>query len=172
MEVPDAGRRRSMPESLRRSWPLSKARLIIRGKTVRISRRASCAARTAGRGARAESDDNGFFSLTFPAGLCNVVGSANGYHKFTTDETLEPTEVRSVKYYVLQKNVGYETVIRDVKEKKEVVDRTLTREELQKVPAASETRYTRAWQDFPGVARSPYILGQLIGPRRRIRRRR
>ncbi|MBK7860678.1 MAG: TonB family protein [Archangiaceae bacterium] len=107
------------------------------------------------------ADDDGQFSFTVPAGECKVVVSAGGYHPFHTDETLEPDEIREVKYFVLSKTVGYETVIRDKKDKKEVVNRTLSRTELQKIPGTFGDPI-RVIQNFPGVARAPFFGGQLV----------
>jgi TonB family protein len=161
MEVPDAGA--PAPDSGVEPPPklaTLKGELIVRGNRSHIPA-GSVRCDNLPDAGEVYSDDKGVFSITFPAGFCRVIASANGFHNFETDETLEPDEIRSVKYYMLQKNIGYETVVRDVKEKKEVVDRTLTREELQKVPGSFGDP-VRVLQDFPGVARSPYILGQLI----------
>lgn len=107
------------------------------------------------------SGDDGKFTFTIPAGLCKVVVSAGGYHNFNTEEDLEPNETREVKYYVLSKTVGYETIVRDRKDRKEVVNRSLTRTELQKIPGTFGDPI-RVIQNFPGVARAPFFGGQMV----------
>lgn len=109
----------------------------------------------------AYSDDDGKFSLEVEAGLCEVRASSSEYELFRTQETLEVGETREVKYYLLPKVVGYQTVVRDRKDKKEVVRRTLSRAEVQKIPGTFGDPI-RVVQNFPGVARAPFGLGQLI----------
>jgi TonB family protein len=67
------------------------------------------------------SSDNGKFSITVPAGDCLVRVASSDFELFTTKEPLEPGETKEVKYYVLPKISGFQTVVRDKKEKKEVV---------------------------------------------------
>lgn len=107
------------------------------------------------------SADNGKFSITVPAGDCLVRVASSDFELFTTREPLEPGETKEVKYYVLPKISGFQTVVRDKKEKKEVVRRTLSRVEAQKIPGTFGDPI-RVIQNFPGVARAPFGLGQLI----------
>ncbi len=107
------------------------------------------------------SSEEGRFSLTAPPGDCEVRVVAADFEVFTTREPLEPGEVKEVKYYVLPKIAGYQTIVRDRKEKKEVVRRTLSRTEVQKIPGTFGDP-VRVVQNFPGVARAPFVLGQLI----------
>lgn len=107
------------------------------------------------------SADDGRFSLTVPPGECLVRVAAADFEVFTTKEPLEPGETKEVKYYVLPKIAGYQTIVRDRKEKKEVVRRTLSRTEIQKIPGTFGDP-VRVVQNFPGVARAPFVLGQLI----------
>ncbi len=109
----------------------------------------------------AYSDDEGRFSLDVEAGTCDIRVSSSEFELFKTKETLEVGETREVKYYVLPRIVGYQTIIRDSKEKKEVVRRTLSRNEVQKIPGTFGDPI-RVIQNFPGVARAPFGLGQLI----------
>lgn len=109
----------------------------------------------------AYSDDEGRFALEVFAGVCEVRVVASNFEVFKTTEPLEANEVKEVKYYVLPKVSGYQTVVRDRKEKKEVVRRTLTRAEVQKIPGTFGDPI-RVIQNFPGVARAPFGLGQLI----------
>lgn len=107
------------------------------------------------------SDDEGKFSLEVMAGTCQVRVASAEFEVFTTKETLEPGETREVKYFVLPKIEGYQTVVRGTKDKKEVVRRTLSRAEVQKIPGTFGDPI-RVVQNFPGVARAPFGLGQLI----------
>lgn len=109
----------------------------------------------------ATSNDEGQFDLEIPAGVCTVRAVGSEAEIFKTSETLEAGETREVKYYLFPKVIGYQTVVREKREKKEVVRRTVTREELQKVPGTFGDP-VRVIQNFPGVARAPFISGQLI----------
>ncbi|WNG41955.1 TonB family protein [Archangium violaceum] len=107
------------------------------------------------------SDEEGRFTLQVAPGECDVRVVANDYHLFTTKETLAQNETTEVIFYLLPKAPGFETVVRGVREKKEVVRRTLERQELQKVPGTFGDPI-RVVQNLPGVARAPLISGQLI----------
>ena len=107
------------------------------------------------------SDEQGHFSLVTAAGLCEVRVAAADFEVFKTKEPLEPNELKEVKYYVVPSPSGFHTVVRDSKEKKEVVRRTLSRVEIQKIPGTFGDPI-RVVQNFPGVARAPFGLGQLI----------
>jgi TonB family protein len=109
----------------------------------------------------AMSDEEGQFTLKVTPGACDVRVVANDFHLFTTKETLAADEKLQVIYYLLPKAPGYETVVRGAREKKEVVRRTLERQELQKVPGTFGDPI-RVLQNLPGVARAPFVLGQLI----------
>ncbi len=107
------------------------------------------------------SDEDGRFLLKVAPGVCRVKVVANGFRLFETSETLAPGETTEVVYHLLPKAIGYETVVRGAREKKEVVRRTLERQELQKIPGSFGDP-VRVLQNFPGVARAPFILGTLI----------
>ena len=107
------------------------------------------------------SDAEGRFTLKVTPGTCDVRVVANDFHLFTTKEQLAPNETTEVIFYLLPKAPGYETVVRGAREKKEVVRRTLERAELQKVPGTFGDPI-RVLQNLPGVARAPFISGQLI----------
>ncbi|WP_245919507.1 TonB family protein [Melittangium boletus] len=109
----------------------------------------------------ATSDAEGRFTLRVAPGVCDVRVVAGDYHLFTTKETLAPSETTEVIFYLMPKAPGFETVVRGAREKKEVVRRTLERQELQKVPGSFGDPI-RVLQNLPGVARAPFISGQLI----------
>ena len=109
----------------------------------------------------ATSDAEGRFTLKVTPGVCDVRVVAGDYHLFSTKETLAPNETTEVIFYLMPKAPGFETVVRGAREKKEVVRRTLERQELQKVPGSFGDPI-RVLQNLPGVARAPFISGQLI----------
>jgi TonB family protein len=161
LEVPDAG----APELDAGPPPPPKAhlkgRLLARGSRTRIEgATVRCLNASAGN-AEAISDPEGLFDLELNAGECKVKVIGNEYEPFNTLETLLPNETAEVVYYVMPKVVGYETVVRGAREKKEVVRRTMDRQELQKIPGTFGDP-VRVIQNFPGVARAPFLSGQLV----------
>lgn len=107
------------------------------------------------------TDGEGRFSFEVPAGTCPVRVVADGFQKFQTAEPLEADERREVAYYLVPTAIGFETVVRGAREKKEVVRRTLGRQELQRVPGTFGDP-VRVLQNLPGVARAPALSGALI----------
>ncbi|MFO0596049.1 MAG: TonB family protein [Myxococcaceae bacterium] len=107
------------------------------------------------------SNEAGHFALETVSGVCLVRIVAADFELFTTKEPLEPGETKEVKYYVLPKITGLQTIVKDQKERKEVVRRTISRVEAQKIPGTFGDPI-RVIQNFPGVARTPFGLGQLI----------
>ncbi len=136
-----------------------KGHMMARGSRSAIS--GALIACTNLEGVETASNKKGEFELTFPAGKCVVSAISADYQAFNTTETLEAGETRDVNYYARPKVVGYETVVRGQAEKKEVVTRTISRQELQKVPGTFGDPI-RVVQNFPGVARAPFVSGQLI----------
>jgi TonB family protein len=156
-EVPDAG----MPADFDAGVPMAKlegqlfargSRGFVPGAIVRCDNAPEI---------ESFSDETGHFALNVPAGICEVRVAAADFEVFKTREPLEPNEVKEVKYYVLPRPSGFQTVVRDTKERKEVVRRTLSRVEIQKIPGTFGDPI-RVIQNFPGVARAPFGLGQLI----------
>ncbi|MFZ5468487.1 MAG: TonB family protein [Myxococcota bacterium] len=137
-----------------------KGQLIARGSRTRVEAGMVRCGDDA-QAPEALSDAQGMFSLEVAPGECQVTVAANGYQLFKTTEKLEAGETREVVYHVIPQAVGYETVVRAKREKKEVVRRTLERQELQKVPGSFGDPL-RVLQNFPGVARAPFISGALI----------
>lgn len=109
----------------------------------------------------ATADDEGRFSLAIPSGVCHVRAVAPGFLVYQTDEVLAPNETREVNYFLIEKVEGMQTIVRGKRDKKEVVRRTISRDEVQKVPGTFGDP-VRVIQNFPGVARAPFVLGQLI----------
>jgi TonB family protein len=134
--------------------------LLARGSRSRVSG-ATVRCGDEAEAPEALSDADGRFTLKVTPGTCEVRVVANDFHLFTTKEQLAPNETTEVIFYLLPKAPGYETVVRGAREKKEVVRRTLERSELQKVPGTFGDPI-RVLQNLPGVARAPFISGQLI----------
>jgi len=133
--------------------------LIARGSRTRIAGAVVLCANHPDR--ETQSNEDGRFDLLTEAGECRVRVVAGEFEKYETTEVLEAGEVKDVKLYVMPKVIGYETVVRSSRERKEVVSRTLSRQELQKIPGTFGDPI-RVIQNFPGVARAPFISGQLI----------
>ncbi len=133
--------------------------LIARGSRTRISGGLVLCANHPERDVT--SNEQGEFALDVVPGLCDLRVVAAEFEKFESTEVVEAGETKELNLYVMPKTVGYETVVRGQRDKKEVVNRTLTRQELQKIPGTF-CDPIRVIQNFPGVARAPFISGQLI----------
>ncbi|WAM27342.1 TonB-dependent receptor [Myxococcus sp. NMCA1] len=107
------------------------------------------------------SDEDGRFTLEVPAGTCEVRVVATGFQLYQTKEELKPNETTEVNFYLAPSGGGLETVVRSDRPKKEVVRRTITREEAQKTPGSFGDPI-RVIQSLPGVARAPFISGELL----------
>lgn len=156
LSVPDAGT--ALPELPPKA--VLQGQVIARGSRTRVNA-ATVRCSDAPEAPEALSGEDGRFRLEVPAGTCDVKVVANGFHLFESKEELLPGQTTEVILHVIPKAVGYETVVRGVREKKEVVRRTLERQELQKVPGSFGDP-VRVLQNFPGVARAPLISGALI----------
>jgi hypothetical protein len=137
-----------------------KGQLIARGSRNRVPN-ATVRCGDQAEAPEATSDEEGRFTLEVPAGECAIRVVANGFKLFQTTEKLAERETTEVVYYLLPEVVGYETVVRGARDKKEVVRRTLERQELQRVPGTFGDP-VRVLQNMPGVARAPYLSGALI----------
>ncbi|HLL53262.1 MAG TPA: TonB family protein, partial [Myxococcaceae bacterium] len=137
-----------------------KGQLIARGSRSRVPN-ATVRCGDQAEAPEATSDEEGRFTLEVPAGECAIRVVANGFKLFQTNEKLAERETTEVVYYLLPEVVGYETVVRGARDKKEVVRRTLERQELQRVPGTFGDP-VRVLQNMPGVARAPYLSGALI----------
>lgn len=112
--------------------------------------------------AAAQTDADGRFALKLPVGEHPVEVKATGYHPFATWETVSEGEATEVTYYLLRKSGSpFEEVVRAPRPKKEVTRVTLSREEASKVPGTFGDPL-RVIENLPGMARSPFIGGQLL----------
>ncbi|WP_338870952.1 TonB family protein [Myxococcus stipitatus] len=129
------------------------SRSRVAGATVRCGDEADAA--------EAVSDEEGRFTLEVPPGECAMRVIASGYQLYQTKETLKANETTEVKLYLAPAGSAFETVVRSARPKKEVVRRTITREEAQKTPGTFGDPI-RVIQTLPGVARAPFISGDLL----------
>jgi TonB family protein len=107
------------------------------------------------------SDEQGRFTLEVPPGECAVRVVASGYQLYQTKEQLEENETTEVNFYLAPSGGAFETVVRSERPKKEVVRRTITRQEAQKTPGTFGDPI-RVIQALPGVARAPFTSGELL----------
>ncbi|MCP3102099.1 TonB family protein [Myxococcus sp. K15C18031901] len=129
------------------------SRSRVPGATVRCGDEADAA--------EALSDADGRFTLEVPPGECAVRVIASGFQLYQTKETLKANETTEVNFYLAPAGSPFETVVRSARPKKEVVRRTVTREEAQKTPGTFGDPI-RVLQALPGVARAPFISGDLL----------
>ncbi|WP_224366221.1 TonB family protein [Hyalangium versicolor] len=107
------------------------------------------------------SDGEGRFTLQVEPGLCAVRVVASNFQLYQTTETLKPNETTEIVFYLVPTGGAFETVVRSERPKKEVVRRTVSREEAQKTPGTFGDPI-RVIQTLPGVARAPFISGELL----------
>ncbi|MGE6763392.1 TonB family protein [Corallococcus interemptor] len=137
-----------------------KGQLISRGSRSRVAG-ATVRCGDDPEAPEALSDEEGRFSLEVPPGECAVRVVASGYQLYQTKELLQEDETTEVNFYLAPKGGALETVVRSERPKKEVVRRTITRQEAQRTPGTFGDPI-RVIQTLPGVARAPFISGQLI----------
>lgn len=109
------------------------------------------------------SDREGRFAFRGLApGLYTVTVAADFFEALKVPEKVERGEALEVLYY-LQRNERdpYEVVVRAARARKEVARRTLTFEEVERLPG-TQGDAIRVIQNLPGVARAPYGLGVLV----------
>lgn len=109
------------------------------------------------------SSDDGRFSFDDVApGPHRVVVTASDYEKFEASEEVSAGTRTEVTYHVRKKVYGsYETVVRGLKERKEVAQVTLRQEEIRLIPGTNGDAF-RVVQNLPGVARAPFGIGNLV----------
>ena len=110
---------------------------------------------------QATTDARGSFSLSLPAGSARIEVVAPGYDRFSTAEQIKAGVRVEVRYNLKSQSEGLEAVVRGERDKKEVSRRSLERTELEKVPGTFGDPI-RVIQNLPGVARLPFLAGQII----------
>jgi TonB family protein len=111
----------------------------------------------------AVSDDKGAFELKdVPTGKQKVTAVSPDHVKYEETEDIVPGRRTEVTYFLRRRVYGgFETVVRGQKEKKEVAQVTLSREEIRLIPGTNGDAF-RVVQNLPGVARTPYGIGFLV----------
>lgn len=115
------------------------------------------------QGLEAVTADDGRFELPdVPEGLSPVVVMSSAHHRYEVTETFSAGKRTEVTYFVRKKvHGGYETVVKAPRERKEVAQVSLSREEIRLIPGTAGDAF-RVVQNLPGVARAPFGIGLLI----------
>lgn len=112
--------------------------------------------------AGAELDADGNFELTLQPGKWHIVVNGQRGRRFEADETLEKDQQLTVHYWVEPSDyTRYESTVRADLNREEISRRTLTTEELVKMPGTMGDAL-RAIENLPGVARAPFNSGLII----------
>ncbi len=107
------------------------------------------------------SNDQGRFEARdIPPGPVKVTVSAAGYETFLETEEVKAGE-RTEVTYVLRKASGNETIVRGVKDRREVAQVRLTQGEFKMIAGTNNDAF-RVVQNLPGVARSPFGGSALV----------
>ncbi len=146
--------------------PVEQPKAVLTGQLISRGSRSRVAGATVRCGddpeaPEAVSGEDGRFTLEVPPGECAVRVVASGFQLYQTKEQLKPNETTEVNFYLAPSGGAFETVVRSERPKKEVVRRTLTRQEAQKTPGTFGDPI-RVIQALPGVARAPFISGELL----------
>lgn len=109
------------------------------------------------------ADDRGYFEFRgLPAGLHRVLVAVPGYETFETEEEILPGQATDVVYFVRESPLGVpETIVRVKAEKKEVTQRQIRVETIERVPGTFGDP-VKVVQNLPGVARAPFDFGLLL----------
>ncbi|AKU93306.1 TonB family protein [Vulgatibacter incomptus] len=115
-----------------------------------------------GRTLRAESGNDGTFSLRAPAGPCRVEVAVPGYNRFVVRERLSEGERVAVRYLVERRSYDpYETIVIGKAERAEVSRTTLRDRELTRVPGTFGDPF-RVVGAMPGVGQVFSLLSYPI----------
>lgn len=110
----------------------------------------------------AMTDESGHFKFKdLTPGSWRITVRASHFEPYVTDEDIVEGEITVATYYVRRKSSEFEVTVRAPREKKEVARRTLTLEEIRKIPG-TQGDAIRVVQNLPGVARTPLNLGPLV----------
>lgn len=109
------------------------------------------------------TDANGQFQLRgVPPGTFAVRVKAEGYDRYEVQETFKEGVRTEVRYFARRSVTSpLEVVVRGKRERQEVTEVALQREEILRVPGSNGDAF-RVLQNLPGVARAPFGLGVLV----------
>lgn len=131
-----------------------------RGTRVPLAH-AGATAEKDGQTVECPTDEEGRFRFQdLSPGTWRITVSAPNFEPYVTTEEIVAGEVTVATYYVRRRQSEFEVTIRAPREKKEVARRTLTLEEIRKIPG-TQGDAIRVVQNLPGVARTPLNLGPL-----------
>ncbi|NUP10525.1 MAG: TonB-dependent receptor [Polyangiaceae bacterium] len=128
----------------------------IPGAKVTLTPRDGTAARVL------ETDAEGRFDFgELPVGSYDVKVEAEGYSSSDLVEEITAGASSQVKYRVFVATGGVEVTVRGERPPREVVKRTLSKREINRIPGTNGDAL-RSIQNLPGVARPPAIIGLLL----------
>src|SRR5262249_38493451 len=109
-----------------------------------------------------QSDPDGRFELSLPAGPVSLSVSAPEHRKTELHEQLRAGETVAVTYYLERsQSARYETVVHGRPQREAVSREPLEAEEIAQVPATLGD-VLRAVLNLPGIARAPFNTGLII----------
>lgn len=142
----------------------AEAPVVVEGRLLeRGTRRPIAGASVAVEGGPAtESDAQGHFQLRgLPPGHLSIRAVSPDHDRYQTEEDLAADQKLEVTYYLHRRPTSpYETVVVGERDRKEVAKRSLSLEEIKRIPGTSGDAVAVV-QMLPGVARAPYGLGLL-----------
>jgi TonB family protein len=143
--------------------PASEAPVAIDGRLLERGTRRPVRGASVGvqGGVSTETDASGRFALRgLAAGRWRIRAVSPDHERFETEEEVRAGERTEVTYYLRRRTTSYEAVVQGERDRKEVAKKSLSLEEIKRVPGTSGDAVAVV-QMLPGVARAPYGLGLL-----------
>jgi TonB family protein len=104
----------------------------------------------------------GFRFFGLPAGTWQVQVESSGHLPFRTSEEIHPGQATQVTYYLERGDYNpFDVTVTALRPRKEVSRTVLSAQEIDKVPGTAGDPLAVV-QNFAGVARSPFLSGQVI----------
>jgi len=138
-----------------------RGRLLERGTRIPlVGVEVTATSTTTGTSTAAFTDDRGRFALSAPPPLFEVTADPGSHEPLGEVVRGEPGEQIEETFYLMTRRSEYEVVVR-ARVQREVVQRTLTRQEVARLPGtAGDT--LKAVANLPGVARPSFDGGAVI----------